>query len=93
MGYQKSIKLVYTIVSSRGSIPYGVAKMNAKILKPLVGKLPYHIQSRRDFVNKAREVTLPPECLNSYDVTALFTSVPIDAVLNIIKNLLEQDAL
>ena len=27
----------------------------------------------------------------SYDVTSLFTSVPIDAALNIIKDLLEKD--
>ena len=34
---------------------------------------------------------LPGECLCSYDVTALFTSVPIDPALTIIKDLLEQD--
>ena len=45
-----------------------------------------------DFINKVREVTLlPGECLSSYDVTALFTSVSLDPTLNIIKNLLEQD--
>ena len=38
------------------------------------------------------EVTLlPGECLNSYDVSALFTSVPIVPALNIIRDLLEQD--
>ena len=69
-----------------------MAKVIAKILKPLVGKLPHHIQSTRDFVNKVREVTvLPGECLSTYDVTALFTSVSIDPVLNIIMNLLKQD--
>ena len=31
------------------------------------------------------------ECLSSYDVTSLFTSVPIDPALNIIKELLEKD--
>ena len=31
------------------------------------------------------------ECLSSYDVSALFTSVPIDPALNIIKDLLEKD--
>ena len=80
------------IISSRGSVTYRVAKVIAKIFKPLVGKLPHHIQSTRDFVSKIREVTLlPGEFLSSYDVTALFTSVPIDPVLNIIKNMLEQD--
>ena len=31
------------------------------------------------------------ECLSSYDVSALFTSVPVDPALNIIKDLLEKD--
>ena len=80
------------VVSSRGSVTYGVAKVLAKVLKTLVGKPPHHPQSTRDFVNRVREVTvLQGECLCSYDVTALFTSVPIDPVLNIFKDLLEQD--
>ena len=69
-----------------------MAKVIAKVLKPLVGKLSHHIQSISDFINKVREVTLlPGECLSSYDVTALLTSVPIDQSLNIIRNLLEKD--
>ena len=80
------------IVSSRGSVTYGVAKVIAKILKPLVSKLPHHIQSTSDFVNNIREITLlPGECPMSYDVTILFTSVPIDPAVNIIKDLLEKD--
>ena len=80
------------IVSSRGFVTYGVAKVIAKICKSLVGKLPHHVQSTRDFVSKVREVTLlPGECLSSCDVTALFTSVPIDPAPNIIKDLMEQD--
>ena len=34
---------VRPIVSSRGSVTYGVAKVPAKILKPLVGKLLHHV--------------------------------------------------
>ena len=69
-----------------------MAKVITKICKPLVGKLLHHIQSISDFVSKVREVTLlSGKCLSSYDVTALFTSVPIDPALNIIKNLLEED--
>ena len=37
---------------------YGVAKDLAKILRPLVGKSPHHIQSNKDFVNKISKVTL-----------------------------------
>ena len=79
-------------VSSRGPVTYGVAKVISKVLKPLVGKSPHHIQSTGDFVSKAKGLTLQPaECLSSYDVTSLFTSVPIDPALNIIRDLLEKD--
>ena len=94
MNYLRSIKQVppQPIVSSRGSVTYVVAKVLAGVLKPIISQLPHHIQSTRTLVNRVREVTLlPEECLNSYDVSALFTSVPIDPALNIIKNLLEQD--
>ena len=80
------------IVSSCGSVTYGVAKQLAKILKPLVGKSPHHINSTKDFVEQVKHITLAPgKCLSSYDVSALFTSVPVDPALNIIKDLLEND--
>ena len=80
------------IVSSRGSVTYRVTKVLNKVLKPLVVKSSHHIQSTSDFVNRAKRLTLQPgECLTSYDVTSLFTSVPIDPALNIIKDLLEKD--
>ena len=80
------------IVSSCGSVTYGVAKELAKILKPLVGKSPHHINSTQDFVEQVKHITLAPgECLSSYDVSALLTSVPVDPALNIIKDLLEKD--
>ena len=80
------------IVSSCGSVTCGVAKELAKILKPLVGKSPHHISNTQDFVEQVKHITLAPgECLSSYDVSALFTSVPVDPALNIIKDLLEKD--
>ena len=79
-------------MSSCGFVTYGVAKELAKILKPLVGKSPHHITSTQDFVEQARQIKLEPgECLSSYDVSALFTSVPIDPTLNITKDLLDKD--
>ena len=45
------------IVSSCGSVTYGVAK----ILKPLVGKSPHHINSTQDFVEQVKHITLVPE--------------------------------
>ena len=79
-------------MSSCGSVTYGVAKELAKILKPLVCKSPHHINRTQDFVEQVKHITLAPgECLSSYDVSTLFTSVPVDPALNIIKDLLEKD--
>ena len=54
-------------------------------------KSPYHINSTQDFVEQIKNVTLlPGECLSCYDVSALFTSVPVYPSLCIIKDLLEK---
>ena len=43
-------------------------------------------------MEQAKHITLAAgECLSPYDVSALFTSVPVDPALNIIKDLLEKD--
>ena len=80
------------IISSRGSITYEVAQVLAKILKPLLGKSLHYVHSTKDFVERVNKVTLQPgECLCSYDVTILFTAVPVDPALNFIQDLLEPD--
>ena len=62
---------------------YGLPKFH-KANTPLNPQFPAGVQLLK--------VTLQPgECLCSYDVTALFTSVPADLVLNIIQGLLQQD--
>ena len=46
----------------------------------------------RDFVEHLKDVRLKQgECIISYDVTALFTSVPIQPVVNILKQRLAND--
>ena len=43
-------------------------------------------------MEQAKHITLAPgECLSSYDVSALFTSVQVDPALHIIKDLMEKD--
>ena len=79
-------------MSSCGSVTYGVAKELTKILKPLVGKSPLHINSTYDFVEQVKHINLAPgEYLSSYDGSALFMSVPVDPALEVIKDLLEKD--
>ena len=62
----------------------------ARILKPLAGRSTFSVQNTMDFVEQVKNIKLlPHECIVSYDVKALFTSVPIKPAINIIKQLLE----
>ena len=80
------------LVSSRGSISYEVAKELARILKPLVGSSPHHMKNTGDFIDQIKHVKLQADkTITSYDVSALFTSVPIEAAINIIQRRLELD--
>ena len=80
------------IVSSTGTATYNTAKELSRILKPLVGSFIHHVHNTRDFVEQLKEVRLKQgECIISYDVAALFTSVPIQPVINIIQQRLAKD--
>ena len=80
------------IVSSIGAVTYYTSKELSRILKPLVGRSPYHIQNSQDFIQQIQGIQLQPnQCMVSFDVKALFTSVPIQPAITIIKKLLEED--
>ena len=71
---------------------YEVAKEQARIIKPLVGKTIHHVNNTKEFSDKVRNSKLGEgECITFYDVTALFTAVPESSALEIIKNRLEED--
>ena len=80
------------IVSSAGAVTYSTSKELSRILKLLVGKSPYHICNNHDFIEDLKTIKLgPEEVMVSYDVKALFTSVPIKPALKIIEKLLKED--
>ena len=80
------------IVSSIGSVMYDTAKFLAKIMKPLVGLNSHHIVNSEDFVNKIAELEVPPgQKLVSYDVSSLFTSIPINEAIPVVRAKLESD--
>ena len=74
------------IVSSRGSITYGVAKELGHIIKPLVGQSPHHLINTQHFIQQLQHKKLEPgEVITSFDVKALFTCVPVKAAIQIVK--------
>ncbi|XP_068720437.1 uncharacterized protein [Montipora capricornis] len=80
------------IVSSIGSVMYDTAKFLAKIMKPLVGLNSHHIVNSEDLVNKIAELEVPPgQKLVSYDVSSLFTSIPINEAIPVVRAKLESD--
>ena len=80
------------IVSSIGVVTYSTSKELSRILKPLVGKSPHHIHNNQDFMEHLKGIQLcPDEVMVSYDVRALFTSVPIQPALDVIEKLLKED--
>ena len=80
------------IISSRGSAAYESAKELAKILKPQVRKSPHHVQNNKDFLDSIKDIKIKQEeCIMSYDVSALFTSIPREPAINIIEKQLKED--
>ena len=68
------------------SITYGVAKELAFIIKPLVGQSPHHLKNTKHFIQQLQGNKLEPgEVITSFDVKALFTSVPVHPAIQMVK--------
>ena len=80
------------IVSSIGSVTYNASRFLADVLGAVVGKSPHHIKDTKQFVDTVKDLKLEPdEIIISYnDVTALFTSVPVDSAIEAISLHLEE---
>ena len=64
-----------------------MTKVIAYIQKPVVGNSQHHIQNTQHFKKQIKDVTLGPgQCITSYDVTDLSTSVSVVPAFNIVQN-------
>ena len=69
-----------------------VAKELARILKPLTGYTIHHANNSMEFADDIKKIKLEEgECIISYYVSALFTSIPVKSSIEVTKKKLEQD--
>ena len=80
------------IVCTIGSATYNLTKELNRILSPLVGKTDSYVKNSSHFVSSISHLNLEKnDLLVSFDVKSLFTRVPINDALTIIKDRLILD--
>ena len=71
-----------------GSPTFRLTKYHANKLKPLVGNTSFFIKDSSFFIEKIKDRNMDEnELLLSMDVVSLFTMIPIDEAIKVIKNL------
>ena len=79
------------IVSVCGTSTYNLAKYLTKILKVYVGHSSSFVKDSKDLMDKLQSIKLQDnEELVSFDVSALFTSIPVNQALDVINQLIIQ---
>ena len=75
------------IISDRGSESYRISQYIDHFLKPLSTMHESYLKDTYDFINKIRDKPIPPDCLLvTADVTALYTNMNIDIILNTVRD-------
>ena len=76
------------IVSACGMATYQLAKFLTKFLQRYIGITPYFVKDSKSFSEHLRSVHISEdEELVSFDISALFTSIPIPTALDVINHL------
>ena len=83
---------VCPIVSCTGTPLYEVSKYIAEIPKPYGKQKEQHTNNSKSFSTFIRQQTIEPnKIIVSFEVTSLYTTIPIDQALLIIEDLLQHD--
>ena len=77
----------HPIVSSTGTFNYNLARFLCNLLSPLVTN-DYLCKDTFSFVSQIKNANLSKKCLASYDVTNLFTNIPLQVTIDIAINLI-----
>ena len=80
------------IVSCIGAPSYQLSKHIASLISPLAGKTDSHVKNSKHFVEVMSDLRVEEdEMLVSFDVSSLFTNVPIDEAVQVIRDRLRRD--
>ena len=79
-------------MDASGGVTRDVNKHISRIIKPYAGNNEYTVKNSKHFVTMIKDVTVSEdETLVSYDVKALYPSVPQKEAIDLISELLHQD--
>ena len=79
---------MHTIILACGTATYNTAKFITKILQNYCGKTSSFVKDSTDFIQKIKHllINLEEETLVSFDVSALFTGLPVPVALQDINS-------
>ena len=80
------------LVSTIGTAPYKVSKYLVKIIQPTLSKNPIVVKNTKEFVEEAKNWDIGPnEIQVSFDVVALYPSVPVKKAIENLMDMLQDD--
>ena len=85
--FSDSFPKFYPIVSSIGTFNYNLDRFFCDLLSPFVPN-DYSCKDTFSFVSQVKNANLSRKCLVSYDVTSLFTNIPLQETIDIAINLI-----
>ncbi|XP_072048938.1 uncharacterized protein [Amphiura filiformis] len=92
--YKRKLVSALSKLKKEATIGYSTSRWLADILGGLVGNTQHHVKNSQQLAEDLAKVVIEEEdILNSHDVVSLFTNTPIDQVLEIVRNRLENENL